>query len=337
MEPTNLSHVVQKSIRTRQFKQVGIALITLTVVLGAGTLLALHFTPSKAPIPVTTITATTTPVFPDAYNHVSITGKSAIVYDLTTGQTLYAQNVYAQLPLASVTKLLTLYAASQVLSSSSPVVMTPETIASIDDVADIGFSPGETFSFEDIARLTLAASSNNGAEAISEAASAAKTQDVTSLLAGAASALGLKQTHAMNSTGLDQNEELSGSYGSAHDVAILAGALLQKEPTIARASTLPRVSVTSQSGTRHAFANTNVDVTHIPNVLLSKTGYTDLAGGNLVVVYDAGIDHPIAVVVLGSTGSGRFTDVQTLIAATSAYFAGTVPSSKLTATVTKSI
>jgi D-alanyl-D-alanine carboxypeptidase len=56
--------------------------------------------------------------------------------------------------------------------------------------------------------------------------------------------------------------------------------------------------------------------------MMSKTGYTDLAGGNLAVVFDAGIGHPVAVVVLGSTKEERFTDVQRLVRATSAQFAG---------------
>jgi D-alanyl-D-alanine carboxypeptidase len=63
-------------------------------------------------------------------------------------------------------------------------------------------------------------------------------------------------------------------------------------------------------------------VNTIPGLLLSKTGYTDLAGGNLALVFDSGIGHPIAVVVLGSSQKARFTDGTTLVAATLAHFAG---------------
>ena len=59
----------------------------------------------------------------------------------------------------------------------------------------------------------------------------------------------------------------------------------------------------------------------MPGLLRSKTGFTDLAGGNLAVIFDAGMNHPVAIVVLGSTQSGRFTDVKTLMAATLAHFA----------------
>ena len=47
--------------------------------------------------------------------------------------------------------------------------------------------------------------------------------------------------------------------------------------------------------------------------------FTALAGGNLVVAFDTSIGHPFIAVVLGSTQSGRFTDMQTLVDATMKY------------------
>jgi D-alanyl-D-alanine carboxypeptidase len=51
----------------------------------------------------------------------------------------------------------------------------------------------------------------------------------------------------------------------------------------------------------------------IPSLIASKTGFTDLAGGNLAVIFDAGFEYPIIVVVLGSSQTGRFTDVEKLV------------------------
>jgi D-alanyl-D-alanine carboxypeptidase len=297
---------------------IGIIVIATAIGIGAYVMAQVNTPPQAAVIPINT--ATTTPAGPDAYANVSLIAKSAIVYDLTNNQVLYSKNAYTSLPLASVTKLLTLYAATEVLSPDSTVTMSAASLAEVNDTADTGFTAGETFRFEDLARLTLAASSNSGAESIAEAADQVRSTTESALLANAASAIGLSQTHATNATGLDVNEEVSGGYGSAHDMAVLAGALLQKAPQIAEATTLPVVSITSNQGTVHTFSNTDIDVTHIPDPLLSKTGYTDLAGGNLVVVYDAAINHPVAVVVLGSTVNGRFTDVQQLVNATLAHF-----------------
>ena len=73
-------------------------------------------------------------------------------------------------------------------------------------------------------------------------------------------------------------------------------------------------------GTLHTLQNTNQIIDVVPNPLLSKTGFTDLAGGNLVIVFDAGINHPVAIVVLGSTKEERFTDVRALVNETLSYF-----------------
>jgi D-alanyl-D-alanine carboxypeptidase len=58
--------------------------------------------------------------------------------------------------------------------------------------------------------------------------------------------------------------------------------------------------------------NTNVSINQISGLLASKTGFTNLAGGNLAVVFDAGFMHPVVIVVLGSTVDGRFSDVVNL-------------------------
>ncbi len=59
--------------------------------------------------------------------------------------------------------------------------------------------------------------------------------------------------------------------------------------------------------------NTNEVVQNIDGLIASKTGYTDLSGGNLVVAFDAGLNHPIIVTVLGSSQEGRFSDTLKLI------------------------
>jgi D-alanyl-D-alanine carboxypeptidase len=328
MRQNSLSARIQKQEKESRKTRLAIigSICGLVVLFAAGIKLYFFQAPMQPIVSANTTISTTTPPGPNAYANVSLIGKAAIVYDLTNGQTLYAQNANAQLPLASITKLLTLYAATSVLSPNSTVQMTPLAVSQDGDAADDGFSAGETFKFEDLARLTLAASSNDGAEAIAEAANAERSTNTVSLLASAATSVGLTNTYAVNATGLDESTVQSGGYGSAHDIAVLAGSLLKKAPDIAEATTLPSVSINSEQGVTHSFANTDVDVTHYPNLLLSKTGYTDLAGGNLVIVYDTAINHPVAIVVLGSTENGRFTDVTQLVDATLAHFAGTTPS-----------
>ncbi len=316
MDSLQLQKLAQRSRSTRE---AGVALL-----FASGILALFLFIPSTpqpmpndaAPIAIATSTA------PGAFAQVPIEAKAAIVYDLATGKTLYAKNADAQLPLASLTKLLTVYAAITELSPQTPITI-PADVTHL--YAPHAFSAGQVFSLADLARLTLTASLNDGASAIAEATAARENRPLDETLASAAAALGLSQTYAVNGNGLDVNTAVSGGYGSAHDLARLAGALAERAPEITEATTHATARAVSEGGTTFTVKNTDPMVSAIPQLLLSKTGYTDLAGGNLALVFDVGINHPIAVVVLGSTEKDRFTDGTTLVAATLAHFAG-VPS-----------
>lgn len=263
-----------------------------------------------------TLTASSTP---DAFANMSIEAQAAIVYDLTTDEALFAKNADAQLPLASLTKLLTVYGALAVLSPDTPVTISAGVIGLDGPHA---FSVGQEFALADLARLTLTASLNDGAAAIAEAAATRENLSQSGMLAAAASALRLSQTYAVNGSGLDVNKAVSGGYGSARDLARLAGALVERAPDIALATTRSSAEAVSFGGTRFSVVNTDPFVGTIPRLLLSKTGYTDLAGGNLALVVDVGIRYPIAIIVLGSSSQARFSDGRALVAAVIAHFAG---------------
>lgn len=247
-----------------------------------------------------------TVVFPE----VPVRAEAFVVYDLATDTILSGKNEQEPLPLASITKLLTASAAVETLSPDAQVAVTS---------TDMGLSPGDVYSVEDLLRLALVASSNAAAQTLADTVASAKASTPAASLAGVTAALGLLQTYAHNGTGLDESVSVAGGYGSALDVAHLAGSFVERAPRLALASTEPSVSAVRADGVVHTRKNTNPYVNEIPGLLLSKTGFTDLAGGNLVVVFDAGINHPVAVVALGSTEQERFTDVRALIEATRTY------------------
>lgn len=311
MDSTELQKLAAHS---RSMREAGFALLFASGILALFIFIPRTFeSPAVAPIAIMTSTV------PDAFAQVPIEANAAIVYDLATGKTLYAKNADAQLPLASLTKLLTVYAALALLSPNTPITISA-TAAQLE--APHAFNVGQTFSLIDLARLTLTASLNDGAAAIAEATASRQNLSESDMLASAAVALDLSQTYAINGSGLDVNTAVSGGYGSARDLARLAGALVQQSPDIAAATTESSARATSEGGTSFLVKNTDPMVTTIPRLLLSKTGYTDLAGGNLALVFDAGMGHPIAVIVLGSSKDARFTDGTALVAATLAHFAG---------------
>ncbi|MDE1919476.1 MAG: D-alanyl-D-alanine carboxypeptidase [Patescibacteria group bacterium] len=302
------------ALHTRLMRESGFAILFGSCLLGI-----FLFVPLTPDHPQSAPAAIATTTLPDAFAAVPVEAKAAIVYDLSTGETLYAKNADAQLPLASLTKLLTVYAALSELSPDTPVTI-PAEATRLD--APRAFSAGQVFSLADLSRVALVASLNDGAAAIASETAAREHRSEHEALASAAAALDLSQTYALNGNGLDVNAAVSGGYGSARDLARLAGALAMKFPSVAAATTRSSAEAVSKGGTLFKVKNTDPMVASFPRLLLSKTGFTDLAGGNLALVFDAGINHPIAVVVLGSSEKARFTDGSALIAATLAHFAG---------------
>lgn len=309
----NTTDLQTLATRTRFMREAGVALILASLILGI-----FLFIPVGSRNPQAPAVAITAPLVPNAFASMPIQAKAAIVYDLTTKKVLYAKNADAQLPLASLTKLLTVYGALAKLNPNTSVTVSAHA-ASMESPHK--FAAGDTLALSELARLTLTGSLNDGATAIAETAAAAENHTTSDMLAGAAASLDLTQTYAVNGSGLDANLQVSGGYGSAHDIATLAGALLEKAPSVALATTNQTTTGVGEDGSVYTVKNTNPTVDSTPRLLLSKTGFTDLAGGNLAVIFDAAIEHPIAVVVLGSTEEARFTDSQALVAATLAHFA----------------
>jgi serine-type D-Ala-D-Ala carboxypeptidase (penicillin-binding protein 5/6) len=121
--------------------------------------------------------------------------------------------------------------------------------------------------------------------------------------------LKLASLHFKNATGLDLSPIEPGAVGSARDVSFLMAYMLKNFPDILEPTTLKNDRIYNKEGSFHEAENTNPIIDKIPHLLGSKTGYTDLAGGNLTIVFDAGFNHPIIITVLGSTYDDRFTDV----------------------------
>ena len=320
-ENYDLKLLISKLEKRNKRKQAATTLMAALGLIGFGIMMVPILGSGRLPVAQVTPEVPVAPT-PDTYASMRLIGTAAIVYDLTTGETLYEKNSHTQLPLASLTKLLTTYAAVTTLGLNAPITMS-ETALNAE--GDSGLTLGETFSMRDLARYALVASSNDAAEAIAETAARKQATNDRGLLAAAAEAAGLTQTYAVNGSGLDESPHVSGVYGSAEDVAKLAGARLINAPTIAQATVESRVTVRDTDGTTHSLPNTNQGIGRLPSPLLSKTGFTDLAGGNLVVIFDAGIAHPVAVVVLGSTREGRFSDVNTLVDRTLAHFGKIAP------------
>jgi len=246
---------------------------------------------------------------------------SVYVLDVMSGKSLYNYNENTKLPLASLTKMMTAIVATDLVPNSTIVTIDKSDIST---EGDSGLLVGEKWRMSDIIDFTLTTSSNDGASAIATVAGSLgqNAYGVSSKQAKAdfvnkmnlkTEEIGLSDTYFLNESGLDLNKNQSGSYGTAKEVASLMAYILKNKSELMEATSRDKFLISSLNNVGHMATNTNQILADIPGLLASKTGFTDLAGGNLVVAFDAGMMHPIIISVLGSSVDGRFSDMDKLV------------------------
>lgn len=215
---------------------------------------------------------------PNPFENIELEARAAYVFDLARNEPIFELNSLIQLPLASLTKIMTTVVAGELNHKKQ--------IPNISKLID----------------SALMQSSNEAAAAL-----ASLDRNFIEIMNTKARELNLNQTYFLNETGLDISKNIAGAYSSAQDVAKLIIYAVKNNPNLFEATTIGGPD------------NTNIFVVNTNGLIASKTGFTDLAGGNLAVVFDAGFEHPVVSVVLGSSKEGRFSDIQKLIKATFDY------------------
>jgi len=242
-----------------------------------------------------------------------IIAKSYYVYDINEDEVIFSKNEHDKLPLASITKLMS----GLVIKNHLPSTTTIEVgLNAIKREGDSGFAVGERWQLKKLLDFSLITSSNDGMCALASALNAyeaVSNKNTVSLMNEKAKEILLNDSTFMNEDGLDVDVDNSGAYSSSYDTAHLLAYIINNNPDLVSATVEEKEKIISDSNISHEAKNTNISINRIPAIIASKTGYTELAGGNLAVVYDAGFMHPVAVVVLGSTQEGRFSDVETLV------------------------
>lgn len=300
--------------------QLSVALMLLTFVFGVTYVSSNDTIAKKAEAPDVRV-ANVVPVPKSAqslaqvFQDVDIDAKSAFVWDVKTQRILFNKNADEERPLASITKLMTALISYELLDPEEKIAISNDSLRA---EGDSGFKDGEQFSMQNLSDLTLISSSNDGATALGrQGGSVIDAQaDAEAIFVEAmnvrAKELGLTKTRFKNSTGLDISETEAGAYGSARDVALLMEYIITHARDAVARTTTEKTTINNTAGEYHTAKNTNTIIDALDGLMASKTGYTTLSGGNLVVAVNMGLDRPIIVAVLGSTQEGRFADTKTL-------------------------
>lgn len=253
---------------------------------------------------------------PNHFENVSIGARSAIVWDIQNQKVLFEKNSEERLPLASITKVMMAITAMDLIPKDTVVTMNRKFL---EEEGDSGLYVDERWELKDLMSLSLLVSSNDAATAIATTAGLSSNSDsIYDLEVGREEFLrkmneksleiGMIQSSFYRENGLDRDGQNSGAYGSAKDVAKMFEYTIKNHPEILEATRHMSVDFKSLSNIAHNAKNTNQMVAKIPGLKGSKTGFTDLSGGNLAIVLDPAIGRPLVIVVLGSTYEKRFDD-----------------------------
>ena len=151
--------------------------------------------------------------------------KSAIMIEASTGKILYEKNKDEKLPMASMTKMMTLLLIMEEIDAGrlkwDEMITTSEHAASMGG-SQIFLEVGEKMSVEDLIKGICIASGNDASVAMAERIGGTEEKFV-SLMNKKAEKLGLSNTHFENACGLDSDNH----YSSANDMSVIARELVK--------------------------------------------------------------------------------------------------------------
>ena len=218
----------------------------------------------------------------------------ALVQDAASGETLYAKNQGAVLPIASITKLMT---AMVILDAG---VSLEQRVAISDEDYDLvkgtrsRLRPGTVLTRDELLLLALMSSENRAAFSLARTYPGGTAAFVAAMNDKARS-LGMADTHFIDPTGLS-----SANVSTAQDLARMVRAA-HEYPLIRQYSTRERATVHSL-GRSLDYRNTNGLVRSAQwEIGLSKTGYISEAGRCLVMRVRLA-SREVIVVLLDSWG-----------------------------------
>jgi len=236
----------------------------------------------------------------------SIAATSYLLMDYPTGRLLVSENPNQRSEPASITKLMTAYAVFKELKAGE---------IGLDDKVNVSehawrtggsrmfIEVGTKVSVHDLLQGMIVQSGNDASVALAEYV-AGSEDAFAGLMNQYAQQLGMKNSHFMNATGLPHEDH----YTTAHDVAILARALIREFPDYY--AWFAEKEFTYNGIRQH---NRNTLLWRDPAVDGLKTGHTDTAGYCLTASAKRDGMRLISVVMGAKSEKERADDSQALL------------------------
>ena len=156
------------------------------------------------------------------FNNLILDSRAVMVWDVSKGEEIYSRNAEAQLPLASLTKVMMAVTALSLVSEETTITIQNEDLL---EEGDSGLKLKENWTLGDLIDFILIVSSNDGAMAVANTISSqikegGTSEDFVEMMNRKASEIGLSQTYFTSPSGLDNKNIIAGGVGSVRDMVI---------------------------------------------------------------------------------------------------------------------
>ncbi len=241
-----------------------------------------------------------------------ISAQSAILMDANTGVILYSKNIHERLYPASTTKIMTCLLAMEQGNLDDKVEFSHDAVFSVPvGGSNMGMDVGQSITLEECLYGILVGSANEVANAVGEYISGS-IDDFVALMNKRAEEIGCKDTHFMNTNGLQDSDH----YTSAYDLALISSYFFQNE-MLCKIGNTARCHFEPTStqpddfylNNKHKLINGEIPY---DGILGGKTGYTDEARQTLVTCAEQNGMRLICV-VFKEESPAQFTDTKELL------------------------
>lgn len=233
--------------------------------------------------------------------------KAKILYEVNTSTVLFSQNADLSLPIASVTKVMSLLLWAEDIENGKLSLddkIKASSNAASTEGSVIWLSAGEELTAAELLEAVIINSANDACVALAEHSDGSEAQFVKRMNARAAK-LGMTGTRYSNCVGFDDD----GHYSTARDTAIVTAELMKHN--VYRGWLLTWLDYLRGGETQ--LLNTNKLVRSYEGLLGGKTGTTDNAGRCLTACAERGELRLVAVSLGCETDDERFSSVTELL------------------------
>ncbi len=239
--------------------------------------------------------------------NLGIDARAAILIEADSGEVLYEMMPDEQVPIASVTKIMTMLLIMEAVDNGT--LTLDDTVTVSENAMSYGGSTmfleaGEKLSVNDMLKGIAVASANDGCVAMAEHLAGSESAFVD-MMNKKAQELGMKNTHFVNTNGLDADNH----YSSARDVSIMSRELL-KHKTIFNYTS---IWTDTLRGGKFQLANTNKLIHNYDGANGLKTGSTSKALCCLSASAKRDDMQLIAVILGAPTSAKRFDGARAML------------------------